>query len=339
MNRSLRSATLSLGVAGTLLLGACAVPVPEFTPPPAESQVFPVLDESRLDRVLAAVNETLKEADQDADKGELTPRVSGRAAQMRGWEYSLAEATKEAEMEDPYTPQPLGTDPAVSVIAATAEWPRHIMVITDPPEGGNIPLLLALAQDEPRDEYTLRGWVRLMPGVTTPQFHAPESGSEQLEPDAEGLLISPAETVSAYADVLNKGEESKQRKNFAEDQYQELLDEELKGLKESLDVAGKVTQETKEAGSTMAMSTFDGGAIVFGGMTSEQTYEKTVAQAKMKVGSLVAAKNDGEADVTSKLTAVYQHMIAFYVPAEDSDEKISVLGAERVLSSVKKPEE
>src|SRR5699024_3265408 len=101
----------------------------------------------------------------------------------------------------------------------------------------------------------------------------------------------------------------------------------------------KVTQETKPAGPTYALSTFDGGAIVLSGMTTEQEYEKTVQQAKMKVGSLVAAKNDGNSEVDSTLTAVYEHMVAFYGPAEDSADRSGRLGAELVRSSVKRPEE
>lgn len=339
MRNHKRSAAMLSGAAlAAALLAGCAVPVPEFTPPPAETQVFPVLDESRLDRVLAAVNDTLKEADADADKDELTPRVSGRAAQMRAWEYSLAKATKDAELEDPYTPHPLGTDPAVYVIAATPEWPREVMVITDPPENANVPLLLALAQDSPREPYTLRGWVRLMPGVTTPQVNAPASGSPQLAADDDGLLLTPEDTVAAYADLLNEGDDSEEAEKFDKDQYRTLLGEEIKALSDSLDVAGKVTQKTSPAGPVFALQTFDGGAIVFGGLTSRQTYEKTVDRATMKVGAVVAAKNKGEAEVESSLTAVYQHMIAFYVPPADSDEKIGVLGAERVLSKVEQPE-
>lgn len=338
MKSNQRRAVVALAIAG-ITLGSCAVPVPEFTPPPEETQVYPVLDESRLDRVLATVNDTLAEADADADKEELTPRVSGRAAQMRGWEYSLAKATKKAELEDPYQPQPLATDPAVSIIAATEDWPRQVMVITDPPEDGNIPLLLTLQQESPRDQYSLQGWARLLPGVTTPQTDATATGSEQLSPDSEGLILAPEEAVAAYADVLNKGKDSKHAKKFEKDQYRSLLNEERKALAESLEVAGKVTQETKQAGPTYALSTFDGGAIVFGGLTTEQKYEKTVRQAKMKVGSFVAAKNGGDSEVDSTLTAVYQHMVAFYVPPEDSEDKIDVLGAERVLSSVKQPEE
>lgn len=336
-NRTARAASLLAAL--TLAMGACAVPVPEFTPPPAETQVYPVLDESRLDRVLAAINDTIAEADAEASRSELSDRVTGRAARMRGWEYALAKATEEAELEDPYTPQPLGTHPAVTAVAATDEWPRQIMVITDPPEGGNVPLLLALEQETARDHYALTGWVRLMPGVTTPQMHAPASGSTQVEAEAEGFLLSPADTVAAYADIINDGEEADDYDLFAEDAYRGLLAEELEALTSSLRVAGRVTQETTRTGPTVALETFDGGAIVFGGLKTVHTYEKTVANARMMVGDWVSAMNDGESEVSTKLAAEYQQMIAFYVPAADSSEEITVLGAERVLRSVKEPEE
>lgn len=338
MTRARRTAAGIL-LGGMLAVSGCAVPVPEFTPPPEENEVYPVLDESRLERVLADVNDTLSQADDDQQKDELSPRVEGRAAQMRGWEYALAAATTEAELDKPYTPQPLGTDPAVEVVAATQDWPRQVMVITNPPEEGNTPVLMVLEQEDPRDQYSLMGWVRLMPGVTTPQMNAAATGSEQLADDADGLLLTPAETISAYADVLNKGDESDHAGDFADDPYRELIAKELTALAESLEVAGKVTQSTKEAGPVYALSTFDGGAIVFGGLTSEQQYEKTVPRATMKVGEAVAALNDGTATVDTKLTAVYQHMVAFYVPPSDADEKISALGAERILSKVTKPEE
>lgn len=338
MNKRLTRALLGAGIAGTLALGGCAVPVPEFTPPPEESHVYPVLDETRLDRVLAAVNDTLAKADADGEKGELTTRIDGRARSMRTWEYALAKATTEAEMENPYTPQALSTDPAVEIVAATQEWPRHVVVITDPPAEGNIPLMLVLAQDGPRDPYSLRSWVRLLPATTTPQMHAPEAGSPQLEPDADGLLLSPEEAVSAYADLLNKGDDSEFKDSFEEDMYANLLKEELKGLNQSLSVAGKVTQKNGKRGDIYALETFDGGAIVISGMRSEQTYEKTVPRAKMRVGDLVAALNEGEADVATKLMATYEHMLAFYVPPADSDEKIRLLGAERVLAKVSKPD-
>lgn len=339
MTARTRAGILAVGTAVLVGIGSCSVPVPEFTPPPQDAEVYPVLDEERLDEVLAEVNETLAKADEESDRDELSPRIDGRAKQMRGWEYALAKAMKKADADDPYTPQALSTDPAVYVIAATEEWPRNVMVITDPPDEGNAPMLLTLAQETPRDQYSLQGWVRLAPGVTTPQVNAAVTGSKQIEDDADGLLLSPEQTIEAYAEWLNKGKKAKHAKKFAKDQYKEIIDSELKGLKESLDVAGKVKQTTKPAGSVTAIETFDGGAIVFGGLRSQQVYEKTVDDAKMRVGTMVAAKNGGDANVDTKLTAVYDHMIAFYVPPEDSEEKISLLGAERVLSSVKEPEE
>src|SRR5690625_4788715 len=89
------------GVCLALGVGACSVPVPEFTPPPVDAEVHPVLDEQRLDDILAQVNDVLAKADEDADKGELSPRIEGRAKQMRAWEYARSEDRRKAEVEEP----------------------------------------------------------------------------------------------------------------------------------------------------------------------------------------------------------------------------------------------
>lgn len=326
-------ATAGSAVLALTLLG-CAVEVPEFTPPPRDEQVLPVMDEARMDRVLAGVEEHVAAADADLKKDELPPRVIGRAAQMRGWEFTLAAKTKEIELETPYVPQPLTTDPLVEIIAATDTWPRQVMVITDPPPEGNTNLLLVLEQADPRAEYALMSWVRLLPGVTTPAADAAAIGSVQLAPDAEGLKFTPEAAIANYTDLLNNGSESKHADAFEEDSYRTLLEEELKALKEAVTRAGKMSQETTKVGSVYTLQTFDGGAIVVGGMKSEQVYDKTVSGAKMRVGGMIAALNGGTHEVQSKLIATYEHMVAFYVPPADSDKKVTLLGAERILSKV-----
>src|SRR5699024_8368067 len=132
-------------------LAGCAVPVPETTPEPESTVVYPVLDEGRLDRVLAAVQESLDAADAELDADLLAPRVTERAEQTRAAAYRLAKAT--ADEDDPYELQPLGTDDAAAAIAATREWPRTVMVVTPPPEESNAPRLLVLRQQDPRAEY------------------------------------------------------------------------------------------------------------------------------------------------------------------------------------------
>lgn len=331
MRRTIAAAIAVLGIAG---LAGCSVPVPQTTPEPQSTVVYPVLDEGRLDRVLEAVQTSLDAADEALDAEQLPPRITERAEETRAAEYRLAKATKDDD--DPYELQPLGTEDVAAVVSATKEWPRTVMVATNPPEGSNAPRLLVLRQEDPRADYSVVGWVRLLPGVSTPQINAAEIGVDPVAPDDADLLIAPDEVAAAYAETIEKGDDAKQADLFAENIYQKSLREELNSQQESLEVAGKVTRKVDAQEGVDALATADGGAIVFAGMTSTMTYERTVARSTMKVGSQYAALNDGEAEVNDSVTGSYLHMVAFYVPPADAgdDAQVSVLGAERVLTKV-----
>ncbi|MPV50308.1 MULTISPECIES: hypothetical protein [unclassified Pseudactinotalea] len=320
-----------LGSAG---LTGCAVPVPQSTPEPESTTVYPVLDEGRLDRVLASVQTSLADADAALDPDLLPPRITERAEAVRAAEYRLAKATKDDE--EPYTPQPLGTDDVAAVVAATEDWPRTVMVATTPPAGSNAPRLLVLTQQEPRDDYSMVGWVRLLPGVSTPTVAASEIGVDPVAPDDPGLLIAPDEVAAAYAETVEKGDKADSADLFADDIYRTALRDEVKAQQKSLEVAGTVKNKVTAQDGVAALATADGGAIVYAGLTSTMTYERTVARSTMKVGSQYAALNDGEDEVDESITGSYLHMIAFYIPPADAgeDAQVSVLGAERVLTKV-----
>lgn len=327
-----RGAAVGIATAAVLLAG-CTVPLPDVKPEPESAEAYPVLDEGRLDRVLGHLDTALAEADSENDPDALPPRITERAETARAAEYRLVDATDDDD--DPYELQSLSTDEAAVIAAATEDWPRTVMVVTDPPEEANAARLLVLRQDEARDDYSLVGWVRLLPGVTTPETNSFDTGVAPVDPDSEDLVLEPSEVAGAYADLLDDGDDSEYADQFADDPYRELLTEEMTSLNDSLDVAGKVTQKTSGQEEVDALTTADGGAIVFGGMTSKQKYEHTVDRSTMNVGSLFAALNDGEAEVDNEITGTYAHMIVFYVPpADDEDAEVTVLGAERVLTEV-----
>lgn len=329
-----RIAGALLGLAGLAGLAGCAVPVPETTPEPESTVVYPVLDEGRLQRVLDDVRTELQAADEKLDPELLPPRIAGRAEESRAAEYRLAKAT--ADGDEPYEPRALGTDELAAVVSATKDWPRTVMVATNPPENTNAPRLLVLRQQAPRDNYALIGWVRLLPGVSTPQINAAEIGVDPVAPDDPGLIIAPDEVAAAYAETIEKGDDAEQADLFAENIYQENLRDELSAQQESLEVAGKVTRSFEVQDGVEALATADGGAIVFAGLTSTTKYERTVARSTMKVSAKYAALNDGEAEVDKSVTGTDLHMVVFYIPPADAPDgaQVSVLGAERVLSKV-----
>lgn len=338
MNRTLRRSRLArIGaplVAAGLLLAGCAIPVPGVEADPVPDGPQPALDESRLDRVLDAVAEAVAAADAEANVELFGSRADGPAIETREAEYRLAEAT--ADSDEATAPQQLTTEPQVVVMGNSGTWPKTVFVFTTIADGMNTPLLLGLEQDAPREDYHLFSWVRLLPEVTTPATAVPAEGSPQVAPDAEGFVLSPEQTVTAYADVLQNGDDSENAGTFAEDIFRTFVVEDRAAISESVEDAGSYEETFELARWTpVSLQTADGGAIVIGALRSAQTYERTVEDSEMTVSGQIALMAGSESiEVESSLTATYFLTVAFYVPPDSGDGTIQVLGAERVLEDV-----
>jgi hypothetical protein len=322
-----RAASAGLGVA---LLAGCAPGLPEPDPDAAQAEPLPVLTLDQGESVLAETGETIAAADQALDGGRLGARAAGPAHELRQAQYTLAQRSGG---ERP--PSALTTADQVLILGATEGWPRTIMAVTEPPQGGNAPLLIVLRQAEPRDRYKLVSWVRLFPGVQTPEMAGPQAGSPQLPPDAEGLLASPGETVARYADVLAKGAESKHAGFFAADPYREQLKADLDASRASLrEIAEVAFIATGERDSAVAMETADGGALVVGLVRTSTGFRKTLAGATLSLGGDIGDWL-GDGQVPSRADARHASMVAFYVPPA-GEGTVTVLGAERVLTDATK---
>ncbi|MFC4555954.1 hypothetical protein [Georgenia faecalis] len=324
-----RGARTAAAAVVVLSLGACAGEVPQPDPDPVASTPAPVLDEDRIDRVLADIDETIAEADAALDPALLAERFSGPALAMREAEYRLAAAS-----DGEYTPTPLTTDSQVEVVAATDTWPRTVLVVSHPPEGSNLPLLIALTQPDARSQYTVWLWTRLLPGVATPPTANPETGSTPLAGDAEGLRATPDETLAAYAETLNNPD-SANAGLFAEDAYKTAYREELTTLAATIEAAGSVARTNEVIpGSVAALSTSDGGAIVVGALRSQLTLSRTVEGATLHAGGSIGTLLGDDTIVENAVDGVYDVTLAFHVPPADSDEPIEVLGADQILVEV-----
>lgn len=321
-------------VSAALLLAGCAIPVPGVTPDAAPEGPQPALDEPRLDRVLDAVAEAVAAGDEELDPEPFGTRVDGLAAQMRRAEYRLAKRT--ADSDEPTGLQTLTTEPQVVAISNEDTWPKTVFVFTTIAEGMNTPLLLGLQQEAPRDDYHLFAWVRLLPEVTTPATAVPAEGSPGLPPDATGLALTPAETLTAYADVLENADDSDFADTFEDDIFRTFIVQDREAIQESVEDAGEYREVFKVRGfDPIALETADGGAIVIGGLYSDNTYERTIEDSELTVSGQVALMAGSESiDVENSVTARYWITTAFYVPPDSDGATIQVLGAERVLDSV-----
>ncbi|MEE6273360.1 hypothetical protein [Georgenia wangjunii] len=317
------------GTTAVVLLAGCAGEVPQPVPDPSATTPVPVLDEVRIDRVLAEVEATLAAADEGLDPEALAERLSGPALEMRQAEYRLAQASGG---ENP--PTPLTTESQIEVVATTDEWPRTLLVVSHPPEGSNLPLLLALTQEDPRSQYSLWFWTRLLPGTQTPPTASSDIGSTPVALDADGLVASPQETLAAYAAALNDAA-SESAALFAADAYRETYAESQAALAASVEAAGEVSRVNEVVPeATAALSTTDGGAIVVGVIRSTLTMRKTVEGSTLHAGGAIATLMGEDTEVEGAVNGHYDVTLAFHVPPAGSDDPITVLGADQVLVEV-----
>ncbi|WP_127131687.1 hypothetical protein [Georgenia sp. SYP-B2076] len=318
-----RRALAAGGALALALLAGCSADVPQPKPEPTAATPPPVLDEARTDRVLEEIGTTIAAADEAKDGEALAARVTGPALAIRRAEYALAQATGGRT-----APAPITTASQVEAVATTRDFPREAMVITQVPEGANLPLLLVLAQESPREQYKLWGWVELFPGTETPALINPETGSAQLPPDAEGLVATPKQVIERYVDTLNNPS-SEFAGQFAEDPYKTSSAKTIADLNAGIAAAGNATV-TAAVGDDgpVCLSTADGGAIVVSEVTSATTLRKTVPGATLTAGGAIASLLGSDTEVRGTVTGTADVLVAFYVPpAGGENTTIQVLGA------------
>lgn len=327
--RRLTAAAL-IGVLG-LLLASCAADLPIPHPDPEPAVPRPALDVQEISAVLRSVGAALKAGDAKNNPAPLAARLSGPALASRTAEYLVSAKSADPSLR---TELPVGTQ---TVIAPdTNTWPRALVVVTEQPQNLQTPRILTLVQDDARSPYRLWGWARLLPDTRMPPTATPAAGTVPLAPDATGLLVSPKDVVTRYADVLAKGDSSTFAASFAPDVFRKQLAATLaattKGLVQGLGSAAKVAETYHpRAGELYSFSTLDGGGLVIAGMTT--TTSLTLSGGKVEFQNDVAALL-GTTTVSSSATFVWSDVVVFSVPPKGSSAKIQLLAAEHVRTAI-----
>jgi len=325
-----------------LLVSGCAPsPVPVLHP--VEIPSGPVLTQDQTYQLLDHVTIILNAASTARDPAQLSERLTGPALAIRTSQLQVAQIRDDdSQVTDiPDTYQQL-------IVPTTENWPRTLFAITAVTGQLQPPRLLALVQDTARDRYRLWGWVQLQPGVTMPAFNDPRVGSAEVAADDSAeLLMSPAEAIRQYADLLVHQNESEYAPNFQpleDDQLRSLL----AGLREAQETAllGERIEGTyyfdavpAEGVAVKAVRSAEGGAMVMGEI---HTSERLTAMegAVLRPSTLTAqALLEGQ-EFTNLLTASYVDVIALYVPPADSGEVVRLLGYSHIQTgaSVADPE-
>lgn len=311
-------------VLAVLVLAGCTTELPPVVADPPPASPPPALTVAQAERVVADFSRVLGVSDGAPSSEGLEERMTGPALGLRLTEYALR---RSGLTEDVTTiPERMQT----FAVPATTQWPRTFMAVTEQPPDLQPPLLLAFTQEDPRAAYRLWAWVRLFPGISTPALAQPEVGSAEVAPT--DLVLRPAEVLLAYLDLLGNGDASEHAGLFLPDPLRDGITATRAAYTELVGENGTLVETYNPVGEGLRMiGTYDGGAIVFGGLETVTTI--TLTDSTLTLGGDVAAML-GRDTVETSLAFTWQSVVAFHVPAAGSDQPIQVLGAEHTLASV-----
>lgn len=304
------------------LAGCGSDPLPR--PRPAEPvEAAPVVVDSQVERVRAALEAALAAGDKALDPAPLQARVTGPALELRQTGYTIRR-----QLPDQAAPPANGGELLADISPAADGWPRFFLTATRPSKGA-VPQLQLLTQATARDPYRLTAWARLLPGVTLPQTTVDEAPQALPPAQAGGLKSPPADVVAGYADLLTKGSASGSAKVFAEDPFRTQVvgeqDAERKAVSQFFDY-GVTHAPRKDA--VWAVRTEDGGALVVGVLEATRTFTSKAPGAKLPLPKDLAVLA-GKPEATQKAEVKSLEVVAFAVPPADSDDPVTVVAGER----------
>ncbi|MGY4645586.1 hypothetical protein [Cellulomonas sp. URHB0016] len=313
----------------SMALAACSSPLPQPAPEPVPPVAPAAVTVAQSNDVLTDLGAVLKEGDAILDASGLPRRVEGPALAIRSAEYVRAGATGGAK-----PPTALPTTAQVQIVPQTTTWPRTQLIVTTQPDDLQAPRILALEQSAPREPYRLWGWARMGQGVQMPPTAAPATGSPVLAPDATGLVVTPAEAMAQYADVLTNGAASTFAPTFAPDAFRAGIEAARAATASGVEAAGTATETyTPEPAPQVSLATVDGGALVVGHLTTVSTVTLTVAGGTIPIQDPFYAALAGTQSAGTSFVRTFSDVLVMYVPPAGSGAPVQVLAAEHAVTS------
>lgn len=323
--RPLWRAVAAVSLAAALIPGVagCSQPVPHVSGASA-SEPVPVLTEKQEQAIRTRILDTLVKADEARDPAGLDAYLESPALDVRTSQLTVSKATGAI---DPHSVIP--SDISQTVIPTDSGWPRSVFTITTTTDDQQTQRLMVLDQQTPRSNYKLWGLVRLFQGAQLPAFEIPTIGSSMGSADDSGLVCTPQEAVTRYADVLQNGSNSQYADQFADDQLRQDLATLTQNVQQGIEAnAGTQEQTFTPTDQIRVMRAADGGDLVVARIDSEWTRAAGEGRESLPASETEQALfGDGTATSTMKVT--YVNVVALFVPQKDSGDKIQAVGAER----------
>lgn len=327
-----RPAAVAVSAAACLvLLAGCGPSLPEVTKPSAATG--PDVVDAQLSRIYSSTSEDFAAADAALATTDLTARADARAIQVRGSQYKIARSLRNSLLV-----RPISFTPQSQIITTDADFPRFFMTVSVPEADSaaneNLYPLMVYRQDAARSGYKVWGWTYLLPNAEMPQVALPNKGAEALPPDAEGLLVTPAQAAAQYADIRAKGSKSQYISSFADDAFRTQIAAQTAKLRTEITKVGSFSvQISAETDPIFAVRTQSGGALVVASIKELDRVKVTVEDGSVALpAEFVALAGKSQAESAASIS--YLDTMAFYIPPAGSDEKIQVLAGDHQLVAV-----
>ncbi len=345
-------AALPIVTVSALLVSGCSADAwPQLAPSPSPTATEtilvpegqddpPAVTEAQAERILGRISRQVAEADEKNDAKAAAQRLSGAALAVRTTNYTLRKKLKDIE------PLPAIPTTALKILLPEAfeGWPRTFFAVVEDPETA-VATIMSVTQKDAWSDYKLSYSANLVADATL-NVAPPYLGALLVQPDTKFLLMPPQELSAAYADVLDKGDDSEFAPLFDEetDSFRKLVAENRAARVEQFNKTGEKTGKiafTAAAGKQppVAMATLDSGAIVAVTVLENDTVTPTNEDAVIKVdgkpGNPVVKTLTGVSQSSTGFTTTFADQLFFFVPAQSSTERIRFLGYSSDILSAK----
>lgn len=293
-------AALAVATLAVLTLAGCAGGDPALTArPPADAATHPVVAGKQatdiLDKVDAAVTGTAEPA-----------RVTGPYLQIRTARAKQAAARK---LTVPAVTVPTRTR---VVVPSSTTWPRFFLAVGSRPKAPT-PIVRLLVSTGPRAPYGLWAETSMLPGARLPEV-APDG--EALPPTTtEGLLRSPADALAHYAGLLTQGAAAPDAKLFAPNAFTSQVTAQVAADRKALAAVATLTAgHAVRPGTTFAVRTADGGALVVGELVETVTLKVKPDAGTITVKDPDVAALAGRGTFSKQVVRTSAELLTLYIP-------------------------
>jgi hypothetical protein len=246
---------------------AAAGPVVGVHAPPQDPVLGAALEPQQARGIVGRVLSAADHADQTRDASASAAAYDGLALLMATALYQVDTATGVTVPPRPTSP----TRPSV-LLTRGAQYPRFFFTVL----AGNAkqaPVVCLLTAKDASSAYRIAGSVTLLPGARLPSVATPTEGSPRLAADVTGLAIAPGDLGPTYAEVLNNGSTAPEAANFTKDTFVDQVQKAAAAQRQGVARFGTYAQTHQAVpGSTLAIRTSNGGALVFTSLRRQSTF-------------------------------------------------------------------